>query len=877
MLIHYAYIKPRSQFGKQCIFEKTDSIVEENILPSPKLMQDYILRSRCHRDVQKSEQFSLHEMQTITTATKESGMLHLEGGWPREINVKDEEAVLRFRRRVEKDDNWAPRMRKLIDPMEHCILQNNTIDIYENYFDNMVSTSLILPRVVRIANVYADPQPIVRPANHLSWSPGAQDRLAASYSFAEFETKPSGVIPCSYIWDIENPNTPVICLESSLPLMITEFNPRDPSMLISGLTSGQVCNWDIRIGNRPVQMSRRQFSHSRVTLVPSVDVICRRRAKKSGEPGALDSFQNQHGVLLGTENGLVINVNRKFASPVDKLATRFNCYVGPVITIERNPFVPKNFLTVGDWSVKIWVDDTREDCLIAICEQDADLSGGCWSRSRCSVFFTINTAGLLKVYDILVGLESPTTAFRICNESLTSIAPHQDGELLAIGSHNGNIYLVKCSEGHTIATKTDKANLVAYLERCSRFEKTVDACLKEIRLQKMQASVRENSAADHSPSRSKDRQKNRNNKERAQIKGEQHRKAKFRLKKEVNGNAFFEDLADTEAEFFQAVEREIASYPTLEDLDVEQMVSLQETLHKKKRKVLRDPLKIEQEIVASPEKAQQRKFTIREKTRAMRPKSRVESPPREIEVDKKEEVARAEAPSARPKKTPRRRRGILRKVCSVEICEPEICCADLEVLSTNNYARFNINFLSIPGFCISEKRKAKLRAQKLASREKESSRDVTPRKLSDLVQKLAEPSSVGKRSILLEEDGRMLANVLADEVKEAKREVRAWQETVASGKRDVRRARTTDVVQEKSHGKKRKAGSGDNESPVRDATEGGSDFRQLAETSTGVWKSVSEDETSRERGKGQAGKLDSHLGNCERKGGMDAALSTLYW
>ncbi|RLU23981.1 hypothetical protein DMN91_004189 [Ooceraea biroi] len=779
-----------------------------------------------------------------------------------------------------------------VQPMEHCILQNNTIDIYENYFDNMVSTSLILPRVVRIANVYADPQPIVRPANHLSWSPGAQDRLAASYSFAEFETKPSGVIPCSYIWDIENPNTPVICLESSLPLMITEFNPRDPSMLISGLTSGQVCNWDIRIGNRPVQMSRRQFSHRNPAnqalwiasktntefFSASTDGTVKwwdiRKLARPIEELLMDlddplradhvraigvtalQYEPAMGFrfLTGTENGLVINVNRKFASPVDKLATRFNCYVGPVITIERNPFVPKNFLTVGDWSVKIWVDDTREDCLIAICEQDADLSGGCWSRSRCSVFFTINTAGLLKVYDILVGLESPTTAFRICNESLTSIAPHQDGELLAIGSHNGNIYLVKCSEGHTIATKTDKANLVAYLERCSRFEKTVDACLKEIRLQKMQASVRENSAADHSPSRSKDRQKNRNNKERAQIKGEQHRKAKFRLKKEVNGNAFFEDLADTEAEFFQAVEREIASYPTLEDLDVEQMVSLQETLHKKKRKVLRDPLKIEQEIVASPEKAQQRKFTIREKTRAMRPKSRVESPPREIEVDKKEEVARAEAPSARPKKTPRRRRGILRKVCSVEICEPEICCADLE-----------------------EKRKAKLRAQKLASREKESSRDVTPRKLSDLVQKLAEPSSVGKRSILLEEDGRMLANVLADEVKEAKREVRAWQETVASGKRDVRRARTTDVVQEKSHGKKRKAGSGDNESPVRDATEGGSDFRQLAETSTGVWKSVSEDETSRERGKGQAGKLDSHLGNCERKGGMDAALSTLYW
>lgn len=50
--------------------------------------------------------------------------------------------------------------------------------------------------------MYIDPQPIVRPINHLSWSPGVQNRLAAAYSFMEFETKPSNVNSSSYIWDI---------------------------------------------------------------------------------------------------------------------------------------------------------------------------------------------------------------------------------------------------------------------------------------------------------------------------------------------------------------------------------------------------------------------------------------------------------------------------------------------------------------------------------------------------------------------------------------------------------------------------------------------------------------------------------------------------
>lgn len=40
-------------------------------------------------------------------------MNHLEGGWPKEINFTDEEIVARYRRRVEKDDNWAPKIRQL--------------------------------------------------------------------------------------------------------------------------------------------------------------------------------------------------------------------------------------------------------------------------------------------------------------------------------------------------------------------------------------------------------------------------------------------------------------------------------------------------------------------------------------------------------------------------------------------------------------------------------------------------------------------------------------------------------------------------------------------------------------------------------------------
>lgn len=59
----------------------------------------------------------------------------------------------------------------------------------------------------------------------------------------------------------ENPNNPFMALKAAHPSVTIEFNPRDPSMLISGLMSGQVCSWDIRTGNTPSQISHPQFSH----------------------------------------------------------------------------------------------------------------------------------------------------------------------------------------------------------------------------------------------------------------------------------------------------------------------------------------------------------------------------------------------------------------------------------------------------------------------------------------------------------------------------------------------------------------------------------------------------------------------------------------
>lgn len=58
------------------------------------------------------------QAQTVGVQTKNSGMFHFEGGWPKEINPRDEETTARFRKRVEKDEAWAPKLRNLFQVNE---------------------------------------------------------------------------------------------------------------------------------------------------------------------------------------------------------------------------------------------------------------------------------------------------------------------------------------------------------------------------------------------------------------------------------------------------------------------------------------------------------------------------------------------------------------------------------------------------------------------------------------------------------------------------------------------------------------------------------------------------------------------------------------
>ena len=77
-----------------------------------------------------------------------------------------------------------------------------------------------------------------------------------------------------------------------------------------------------------------------------------------------------------------------------------SCHYSRVTAVDRNPFYPKNFLTIGDHTAKIWCEDLRTSAIMWMKPSAARLTGGGWNPARMSVFHTTRVDGVLEVWKV---------------------------------------------------------------------------------------------------------------------------------------------------------------------------------------------------------------------------------------------------------------------------------------------------------------------------------------------------------------------------------------------------------------------------------------------------------------------------------------------
>ncbi|XP_009319942.1 PREDICTED: dynein intermediate chain 2, axonemal, partial [Pygoscelis adeliae] len=372
------------------------------------------------------------EVNTERVEVESRGVNHVEGGWPKDINPQEVEQTIRFRKKVEKDEHYINTITHLGTLMEHCVKQNNAINIYEEYFgEEEVIEVEDEPPSAKTINVIRDPNITKRTATHLSWHPDTCKKLAVAYSSLEFQQNTKDMSFDSYIWDLENPNKPELVLKPSSPLVSLEYNPKDSHVLVGGCYNGQMAYWDTRKGGLPVEVSTVEVSHrdpvyGAIWLQSKTGTECFsastdgqvlwwdiRKLSEPTETLVLDVtrkglLENALGAvtlefeptmptkfMVGTEQGIVIACNRKAKTPSEKITSTYSGHHGPVYALARNPFCPKIFLTVGDWTARIWSEETKESSIMWTKYHLSYLTDGCWSTVRPAVFFTTRSDGTL--------------------------------------------------------------------------------------------------------------------------------------------------------------------------------------------------------------------------------------------------------------------------------------------------------------------------------------------------------------------------------------------------------------------------------------------------------------------------------------------------
>ncbi len=64
-----------------------------------------------------------------------------------------------------------------------------------------------------------------------------------------------------------------------------------------------------------------------------------------------------------------------------KISVDLTGHHGPVYGLVRNPFYPKYFLSIGDWTARIWNEDLKTPIMTSK-YHSSYLTGGRWSPTR---------------------------------------------------------------------------------------------------------------------------------------------------------------------------------------------------------------------------------------------------------------------------------------------------------------------------------------------------------------------------------------------------------------------------------------------------------------------------------------------------------------
>lgn len=518
----YIYMKKRKEFGRFCNFDDVDAKILGHVDPKPECGEMYVEQTILNLVLDNIPQFSEHEVNTARVKTSSRTMIHTEGGWPKEIEATEAQDTLKWRKRLDKDPAFTSAVRQLTKQTVVSLEQNNTIDLFEHYFQDEEPDFLPENLNMKTIALFKDPADEKRSVTKISWHPEGPTKIAGSYSNLKFQRMTEEMPMASFIWDISERNTPLTELRTQSPLVCCQYNHKNTDVLIAGCYNGVVNFFDLRKGPAPAAKSVVEISHydpvyDAVWLSSKTGTECasvssdgrllfwdvRNLAEVTDECTLTDGGQKEEartigGVslewmqeagptkfLTGTEHGVILLSNKRPKKACEvgtwfgsELKGGYGGHFGPVYGCKRNPFHPKFFMTVGDWCAKLWLEELKGP-MLQTKYYPSFLSAVSWSPTRAGVFFLIRHDGHMDVWDYFYRLNEVSLSQKVSESPLSSMSVQAGGSLAAVGDANGTITLLQLCDG-LIAPGPNEKNIIGQMfDRETKREKSLELIKKQ--------------------------------------------------------------------------------------------------------------------------------------------------------------------------------------------------------------------------------------------------------------------------------------------------------------------------------------------------------------------------------------------------------------
>lgn len=262
---HFKYTKIRTQFGKQTQFLEDRPRIHCGLRSNTTRYQPLFQQKS---KVNKGEDTSipLREPSTNTSRAeyRDVSFLHTEGGWTKDVNVKEYESTEKARRKLQREDAFADAVHNLSKEAETLVKHNNTLALCDPINKNPFQLKRDTKPAARVIGVYRCPTSLKRPVSRISFAPGNAGRMAVAYCPYEFDPMFREHNCEAFFWEVENPTRPEGLVRAAAQIADVRYHPSDVHSICGALFTGQVCTWDNRVSPNPQAISDFEVSHEDV-------------------------------------------------------------------------------------------------------------------------------------------------------------------------------------------------------------------------------------------------------------------------------------------------------------------------------------------------------------------------------------------------------------------------------------------------------------------------------------------------------------------------------------------------------------------------------------------------------------------------------------